>query len=80
MSPRISHGEMNGILFPKENSYLKQEKVLCTEPKCYPSPPAPIPMSDPSFPLNIHHADSGLDVFTPVGISNHKVQLSSSEQ
>lgn len=71
----------NGWNFISQGKQLfKKEKVLCTEPKCYPSPPGPIPMSDPSFPLNIHHADSGLDRFRPVGISNHKVQLNSSEQ
>lgn len=32
MSPRTSHGEMHGNLFPKENSYLKKKKCCVQNP------------------------------------------------
>lgn len=81
ISPRISHSEINGLLFPNGNNYLKKKKKCSVQnPNDTPQFQSPFPMSDPSFPLHTHHADSSLDRFTLVDISEYEVQVSSSEQ
>lgn len=48
MSPRLCHGEMNGNLIPKENSYLINKK-------CFVQNPNPTLHLQPPSPGGIHH-------------------------